>query len=296
MVLGSSGMVGSRVADHLAQSGYRVMGLSRHLQSALLHGWDAHQVDSYGKTGIDLEAHAIVNCAGPTSKWAEENPEQFQLFAHEHASNIRELRKQTGAQHVVNLSTVHVYTEEFNGLVSETHPHENDHPYASGHSMLEGLLSEQNNVANLRLSNSYGASRGLSSSSWGLFTQDLVRQFVATGNATIRGNPSGRRDFIPLSNVVAAIQHVLATRSTGAFNVVSSKSLRLADWAKCLAKVGSTILDRELLVDYTNPGAEVPKYSFASDKLKGTGYFHPDNAQTELESLFKFAIEAKDEE
>jgi nucleoside-diphosphate-sugar epimerase len=295
MVLGSSGMVGSRVADHLAQSGYRVMGLSRHLQSALLHGWDAHQVDSYGKTGIDLEAHAIVNCAGPTSKWAEENPEQFQLFAHEHASNIRELRKQTGAQHVVNLSTVHVYAKEFNGLVSETHPHENDHPYASGHSMLEGLLSEQNNVANLRISNSYGASRGLSSSSWGLFTQDLVRQFVATGNAQIRGNPSGKRDFIPLSDVVAAMQHVLSTRSTGAFNVVSSKTLRLADWAKYLAKVGSTILDRELFVDDANPGIEVPEYSFASDKLKGAGYSHPDNPQNELESLFKLAIEDRDE-
>jgi nucleoside-diphosphate-sugar epimerase len=272
------------------------MGLSRQLQSASLQGWDAHQVDSYGKTGIDLEAHAIVNCAGPTSKWAEENPEQFKLFAHEHASNIRELRQRTGAQHVVNLSTVHVYAKEFNGLVSETHPHENDHPYASGHSMLEGLLSEQNNVANLRLSNSYGASRGLSSSSWGLFTQDLVRQFVATGNAKIRGNPSGKRDFIPLSDVVAAIQHVLATRSTGAFNVVRSKTLSLADWAKYLAKVGSTILDRELFVDDANPGVEVPKYSFASDKLKRTGYSHSDNPRSELEPLFKLAIEVRDEE
>jgi nucleoside-diphosphate-sugar epimerase len=238
------------------------------LQSAPFQGWDAYQVDSYGKTGIDLEAHAIVNCAGPTSKWAEENPEQFKLFAHEHAFNIRELRQQTGAQHVVNLSTVQVYATELNGLVSETHPHENDHPYASGHSLLEGLLSERNNVANLRLSNSYGASRGLSTSSWGLFTQDLVQQFVSTGNAEIRGNSSGRRDFIPLSGVVAAIQHVLETRSTGAFNVVSSKTLRLADWAKYLAKVGSTILDRELF---------------------------PDNARTELESLFKFATEVKDE-
>jgi len=289
-------MVGSRVADHLAQAGYKVMGLSRHLQSAPLQGWDTHQVDSYSKIGIDLEAHAIVNCAGPTSKWAEEYPEEFKLFVREHAISIQELTEQTGAQQVVNLSTVHVYAKEFNGLVSETHPHDNDHPYASGHSMLEGLLSEQDNVTNLRLSNSYGASRGLSSSSWGLFTQDLVRQLVATGNARIRGNPSGKRDFIPLSDVVAAIQHVLATRSTGDFNLVSSKTLRLADWAKHLAKVGATILDRELFVDYTIPGVEVPKYSFVSDKLKSAGYSHPNNPRTELESLFRLAIEVRDEE
>jgi len=296
LVLGSSGMVGSRVADHLAKVGFQVTGVSRQRKPALEQNWKSLEVDSYAELKFDFEAFAIVNCAGPSSQWAAKHPQAFKSFVQKHAANIQEATRQTGARHVINTSTVHVYAKEFRGVISEAHPHNSDHPYATGHSLLEGLLSEQVNVANLRLSNSYGASRGLSSSSWVLLTQDLVRQFVATGNATITGNPLAGRDFIPLSEVVKTTQHVLETGITGPFNVVSSKTLRLVDWAQDLANVGSKILDKELFVDSPNPGFEVPDFSFASEKLNRTGYSHRVDPRSELESLFKLAIEVKREE
>lgn len=281
------------MADHLAKVGFQVTGVSRQRKPTLEQNWKSLEVDSYAELKLDFEAVAVVNCAGPTSQWAAKHPQEFKSFVQKHAADIQEATRQTGARHVINTSTIHVYAKEFQGEISEDHLHNSDHPYATGHSLLEDLLSEQVNVANLRLSNSYGASRGLSDLSWNLLTQDLVRQFAATGNGTITGNPLGKRDFIPLSEVVRVIQHVLETGITGPFNVVSSKTLRLVDWATYIAKIGATILNRELFVDSPNPGFEVPDFSFASEKLNRTGYSHQVEPRSELESLFKLAIEVK---
>lgn len=293
-MLGSSGMVGNRLADHLAQSGYRVYGFSRRSQLHHKQVWDANQVDCYGKARVDFEADTIVNCAGPSSKWAEENPNQFKLFLTGHANSIEKLAIQTRAKQVVNMSSVHVYSNQLAGLVTENHTHDNTHPYALGHSTLEELLSRRLEVANLRLSNSYGPSGGLTNSTWTLFTHDLIRQFVTAAEGRISGNPYATRDFIPLSEVVNSIEHIIKTKSTGAFNVVSSQTLRLADWARYLAEVGSAILDKRLVVKQEVSGVQVPEFSFVSDKLKSTGYTPCNDSRAELESLFKIAIGVRD--
>lgn len=287
IVLGSQGMVGSRVADHLATSGHQVTGLTRRRQLVIGRGWNALRVESYGEIQGDFEADVIVNCAGPSAQWAEIRPRDFDSFIRAHSEAILALRTQVKASHVVNLSTVRVYSKDFVGTISESHPHDNDHPYAKGHSKLEIELSKWPHVTNLRLSNSFGASRGLSASSSRLFTQDMVRQFVARGFATISGNPATRRDFIALSDVVAALEHVLSNSSDGNFNLASTRTVKLEDWANYAAVLGSVSLNRELRVICSQPESNVNDYQFACEKLQNIGFVPKNLNDAELQSLFE---------
>lgn len=286
LVLGSSGMIGARLADELARMGHQVWGVSRKPPPYGSLDWQSVQVGSYRETRIECTELIIVNCAGPSASWAEIYPSEMLDFAERHASDVAVLKKRHLASHVINMSTVHVYDASPIGLITEGHGQSNPHPYARGHSRLETLLGQLEGTTSLRLSNSFGASRGLSNESWKLFTQDIVSQFVMSETATIRGNPRAKRDFLPLSAVVAVTNHFIQNENSGCFNVASARTTSLHEWARHIASFGSKLLGQELELIEPGPGLEFPDYEFSIEKLTGTGYGQSSSGDSELHSLF----------
>jgi nucleoside-diphosphate-sugar epimerase len=266
--------------------GQRVWGASRKPPPSGNLAWESVQVRSYSETRIESSDIVIVNCAGPSASWAELHPSDMMDFAERHASDISVLAKNHRASQIINMSSIHVYDASPKGLITEGDEHNNPHPYARGHSRLEVLLAHLEGITSLRLSNSFGASRGLSNESWKLFTHDIVRQFVMKETATISGNSLAKRDFLPLSAVVAVTNHFIENGSAGSFNVATAKSISLGEWASQIASFGSKLLGRELKLIEPGPSRESPDYEFSTGKLTETGYSYSATGDSELQSLF----------
>lgn len=272
LVLGSSGMIGAKVAEHLANNGYEVTGVSRKDVSSDSQAYKSIVVDSYCHIPSDVCGAWIINCAGPTSQWVQQNVGSYESFITSHSEALLELGGRVKGSRILNLSSVHVYSSNFEGVIEESTPKRNQHPYALGHSRMEDILESLGSSANLRVSNSFGASSGLSFSTAGLVTHDLIRQLLDTGSAELKANPLSKRDFIPISEVASAVETAMRTRYSGNLNVASGETRALGVWSEMIASVTSTITGREMAISSITPGHKTPDYSFSTSTLTRLGW------------------------
>ena len=283
-------MLGARIARYLSKKGFPVSSTGRKVKGDFetSNQWPYVPIERLESGAYDSYFDVIINCAGPSSSWAEKNPDSFDKFVYHHSGVLKNLARKYDTGQIINFSTVHVYGHQNTELVSESAPHMNTHAYAVGHSRLEKLLSADLPVSNLRLSNSFGVSDGISPNYWNLFTHDVVRQMVHTGEAVIESNPHVSRDFVPLSLVEMGVEAVIENSALGDFNLVSSKTTTLQDWAHFVAEIGEEALSDRYNVVTPVKNESVSHLIYSSEKLMALHSGLKAYPETELKSLFKF--------
>ena len=290
LVVGATGMLGARIARYLSKKGFLVSVTGGRIKGnfEISKQWPHVSIEKLESGAHESSFDVIINCAGPSSSWAEKNPGSFDKFVCDHARVLKNLAVRYETGQIINFSTVHVYGLQNTELISESAPHLNSHPYAAGHSRLEKLLLEDLPVSNLRLSNSFGVSEGISPTYWNLFTHDIVRQMVHTGEAVIESNPHTGRDFVPLSLVERGVEAVIENSALGDYNLVSSTTTTLQDWAHFVAKEGEKALSETYKVVSPVKSESVSHSVYSSELLLALHSGLIEDPATEIESLFKF--------
>jgi UDP-glucose 4-epimerase len=291
ILTGATGYVGRRLLRHLLDAGARVVAPTRRpsaLASDAISHPDRLQVSSIdrlqdvawliepGDTLFHLAALNEIVCAqDPRAAFRVNAVASVELL---HAAVAR------GAGRFIYLSTAHVYGAPLVGEIDERTLPRPVHPYAITHRTVEDYVLAAHRDGDLvgtvfRLSNAVGAPAAPDVDRWSLLANDLCRQAVQSRRLTLKSTGLQERDFIPLTDVVSAIEWAGSTsRSSlgdGLFNLGSGRSLRVLDLACRIRELASERLATEIPLDVpAGAAAPQPSLHFRIDQLRAAG-FHP---------------------
>tara|TARA_Y100001960_G_C14620597_1_gene800546 strand:+ start:277 stop:1158 length:882 start_codon:yes stop_codon:yes gene_type:complete len=241
--------------------------------------------------------YGIVHLAGLDAKSSGRNPKQALSINSIGTRLLLQAAKDASVKKFVYVSTVHVYGSPLTGTLSEDRFTKPIHPYSISQRLAEDYVAEMAHEKSLhctvyRLSNAVGAPVMKENNCWDLVTNDLSREVVEKNSMTIKANSATLRDFVPMSDVTAAIKHAISggTISGEVYNLSSGKGLSLKKLTELIVPKAIHILKREPSVTFKNKLENIHssyQLDIPNNKLKSTGYLATDNLEEEIELLMK---------
>lgn len=310
LVTGGFGYVGGRLGRHLMTLGHQVILGSRVAGAppdwlpgarTAVTRWD--DADALAEICRDVEL--VVHAAGMNAADSAADPAAALAFNAVATSRLVEAGKKVGVRQFVYLSTAHVYARPLLGEIAEDTCPRNLHPYASSHLAGENALlfaSESGALDGVvvRLSNAIGAPVAVGVNCWMLLFCDLCREAITSRSLTLRTNSNQQRDFVTLTDVCRAIEHLTgpspAVRTHRIYNVGAGRSMSLLALAemiqeRCRATLGFSPQLRQLQAP-TSPIADAERLLFRMDRLKSEGYQSTGNFAGETDAMLSFCREA----
>lgn len=279
LIFGSTGQVGSRVADSLESDGYLVLRVSRNPAGDDWLPWGRVEELTSGK-----KIQVIVNAASPNAAAASGDPSEFLDWMTSHAERILRIAAACGSEQIVSVSTTQVYSSNPEGTYHEESEASGDSPYALGHIALEERLLSCPSTTVFRLSNSFGAPGRLGRLDSSLVTNQLVRQAILENIGPGVLNPYVVRDFLPVSELCRAVLWVISRGLPGVFNVSSGRVISLGEWAAFVFSMASEV--------HPARDAESPRFiekdvcfNYPNSKLQSSGFEFQNDYAGELRQL-----------
>ena len=305
LVTGGAGYLGGRLSQYLAsQSDYQIT-LGTRQQSKIptcLPQAKAAQIqwDLPGNlqdvcTGID----AVVHMAGMNAQDCAADPTAaFEVNAIA-TGRLVDAAIKKGIKRIIYLSTAHVYASPLVGEVTEETCPVSLHPYASSHRAGEDLVraaQQQNEIeaAVIRLSNAFGAPAHKDANCWMLLVNDLCRQAVVSRQLVLRTSGLQRRDFIPMSDLCRAIEHLLHLAkqqlSSGVFNLGGMWSPTIWEMACLIQQRCKVVLgfEPDIVRPAPQSGDVSDELDYRIDRISNTGFRLKADRNEEIDKLLKF--------
>ena len=197
-------------------------------------------------------------------------------------TRLLEAADRQGVRRCVYFSTAHIYSSPLVGRITEETRPTSSHPYACSHRAGEEAMEsvpqrgEMERIV-FRVSNALGAPVHPDVDCWMLLTNELCRQAVTTGRMVVRSSGLQRRDFVPLTDVCRAVDHVLqlAERGEGiaVLNLGGEWSPTVWEIASLLQSRCAAVLGFEPELTRLPPEAdETPiRLDYRNDALRRTG-------------------------
>jgi UDP-glucose 4-epimerase len=200
------------------------------------------------------------------------------------------------------MSTAHVYSSPLHGVITESTPTTNQHPYATSHISGERAVAEHHDKERflgirLRCANGFGYPMNPEVDIWHTLVYDLCKQVVATHRMILRTSGLQQRNFIPVSDICAAILHFLqldaAQVSDGLFNLGGSSSTTVLEMATVVAERAHAVLGITATIDRPNPSTDesVIPLDYQIDKLITTGFVPKNVVNEEIDRLLLMCAE-----
>jgi UDP-glucose 4-epimerase len=249
LVTGGAGYLGGRVVASLApQLGVRVRVLV-HGGAPLPEGFpgevDVRRGDvrePAGLRGVCEDVTHVVHLAGLDQAACHVSPADGLAVSGIGTLNLAQEAAAAGVRRFLFISTFHVYGEVASARLDETVALKPANAY--GVSRMAGeafarMVGQQRGieVVVLRLSNGYGPPAFPAIEPWRLAANDFCWQAVRLGKIVLRSSGRQQRNFVALSDVVAAVGHFLVLPSDrtgeGIFNIGSDRPRTLLEVAEC---------------------------------------------------------------
>lgn len=219
LITGGFGYLGGRLAQFLASRDNAILLGSRQqverpswLPQAMTVQTRWASLESLEEvcTGID----AVIHLAGMNSQDCVANPVAALEVNGVTTARLLQAAVRQKVRRFVYLSTAHVYGNPLAGRISEESCPFSLHPYGTSHRAGEDVVRAAHQRGEIegvviRLSNSFGAPAHKDVNCWMLLVNDLCRQAVTTRRMRLHSSGLQRRDFVPLSEVCRAIDHLL---------------------------------------------------------------------------------------
>ena len=158
VIAGVSGFLGSRIKSFFQKNNHKVFDYKKNLPKK-----------------IDL----LINLAGPDSNYCKKNPKKSILERIKINKKILSIIKKKDVKNFFYVSTIHVYKKD--KLINENTRLNYKNPYAKSHIVSENfIIKEFQNFCNIkiiRLSNCFGYSENLTSKSWDLVINNIIKYF-----------------------------------------------------------------------------------------------------------------------
>ena len=246
LITGGRGLLGGRIASHLAKAGHELVIGSRQVRSAppwlsdgsaVALNWNSQESLKKACRGSDVVIHA----AGMNAQDSAIAPTKALLSNGVSTSRLVDAAQAVGVKRFVYLSTAHVYANPLAGLITEETAARNLHPYATSHLAGEHAVLHADAAGDLegvvmRLSNAYGAPMDVQANCWALLANDLCKQAVVQQKLQLRTSGLERRDFVPIARVCKLVEDYaemdVDNRTRGLFNVGSGTSQTVFEFAQ----------------------------------------------------------------
>jgi len=267
LVVGASGQLGSRIVEDLENRGVLVYVSSR----SLLNHPNFVEFENLELLRNPHRVDLIVNAAGPSSSAAMEDPIATFEWARTHSELLIKLSRRNPTATCVSFSTVHVYSPDPMGTITEDSETRSHHPYGQAHSILEQGLLRSGRWALLRLSNVVGPHGILGKPDPNLVANSLLFGALANKQLELNSNPGIRRDFLPATNLINALLLLVELRGKGVFNLSAGKTTTLGSLVTVLAEEWQTQTGVSLPLVFESQEIHVPDFCFSHEKIVSLG-------------------------
>jgi UDP-glucose 4-epimerase len=305
LVTGGFGYLGGRLAQFLSsQEGYEILLGSR--RQTLPPSWlpQAKVVETRWDSperlqGVCSEVDCIVHLAGMNAQDCAADPDAAMRVNVVATAHLVQAAIRQGVKRFIYMSTVHVYGSPLAGVITEETKPTPVHPYALSHQAGEDavLASYQHGEIEgivIRLSNAYGAPADKDVNCWMLLVNDLCQQAVISGRLVLRSAGLQKRDFIPLYDVIRAIEHFIESPfdkfGDGIFNLGGETTYRIIELTELIAERCEAVLGYRPEIERPDSvlGEGSPKINYRIDKLKETGFSLKGNIKKEIDATLEF--------
>jgi UDP-glucose 4-epimerase len=256
--------------------------------------WDDAEMLKRVCHGIDV----VVQAAGMNAQGCTADPVAAMAFNGLATARLVEAAGRSRVERFVYLSTAHVYASTLAGTIIEETCPRNLHPYAISHLAGEHavLCADQCGCiqgAVLRLSNAFGAPVRKEADCWMLLFNDLCRQVVTSGRIVLRSDGLQHRDFVPITDVCNAIDHVLRLPcdkfSGQTYNVGGDWSPSVFDVASLIAERYGDIAGVYPVISRLDPEGHLHAgLHYSTERLSDTGFRLTCDRIDELDELIRF--------
>ena len=305
LITGGLGYLGSRIAQYLMRGGrWQVTVGTRSAPSVIdwLPAATIAQTDWRSDTSLRdacRSAAAVIHLAGMNSADCASDPIAALAFNAVGTARLVRAAVATGVRRLIYVSTAHVYASPLRGVITEDTLPTNLHPYSTSHKagedcvrfaherrMLEGIV--------VRLSNSFGAPANPAANCWMLLGNDLCRQAVERAKLVLNSSGLQRRDFITLTDVCRAVEHLLqldaAALDDGLFNLGGAWAPTVLEMAELIAACAERIggVRPEISRQQPSTPGQGGSLDFRIHKLLRTGFSLQGDANSEITATLQF--------
>lgn len=308
IISGGLGYVGGRLSKYLAEHGHEVVALSRQVTSLRGTVWPigmsvAHPDSFFQNPELLKGADAFIHLAAMNESDCVIYPEQAIHINIAQTLYWLDLSQKAGITRFVYFSTAHVYGKPLLGYYDERSITKPLHPYAITHKCAEDFVvsyAVEKKMLNsvIRLTNSFGGPAFPTADRWTLLVNDLCRSAVDKGEMTLLSDGLQVRDFIPLTDVCRAINHILGLHgeqlTDGIFNLGSGKVMSAWQMANLVKGVAERVLNREVPLTRKAPtDGSINELEISCRKLLQTGFTHNGDWEAEIRSTTEFFLKTK---
>jgi UDP-glucose 4-epimerase len=305
LITGGLGYLGSRIAQHLVRRGRSQVivgtrgapGLIDWLPDATIAQTDWQSDESLRDACRSVAA--LVHLAGMNSADCATDPVEALALNAVGTARLLRAALAAGVRRFIYVSTAHIYGSPLRGVITESTLPANVHPYAASHKaaedcvrfmherrMLEGIV--------VRLSNSFGAPANPAANCWMLLVNDLCRQAVERGKLVLQSSGLQRRDFVALTDVCWAVEHLLEMEAgslgDGLFNLGGAWAPTVLEMAERVASCAEHSGARRPEISRPQASAQeqAGALEFRIDKLLRSGFALQADADAEITATLKF--------
>ena len=301
LITGASGLVGSRIAQHLSSIGLTLRLASRSEIPYILKNSSTCQVDWTSQASLDAaceDIDVVIHAAGMNHYDSNADPLAAPLVNGVGSARLRLAANRAGVNRIIYFSTAHVYRSPLVGVITEDCCTFNLHPYATSHLAGESALYSPSNLSGpeifvLRMSNAFGAPLHPSANCWRLLANDLCKQAVSMGSLSLATSGLQTRDFIPLTLVCSVTEQLLKSHSLQpsyqVFNL-GGFSMPVRKFAKLIQKRASNLLGDALHLDIplANPSSQRQELDYRHCKIAAYIDFPKPEMEAEIDELLSF--------
>ena len=304
LIAGGFGYLGARLAVFLSHAGHVVYLGTRVKQPSPIWLPSARVIVMQWSSDLDLERacdrmDVVIHVAGVNAKNCAADPAAALDFNAVCTERLLQAAIKQNVKQFVYFSTAHVYMSPLEGVITERTIPTNLHPYALSHKLGEDAvcLAHQRGTIDgivVRLSNAFGAPVHKNVDCWMLLVNELCRQAIKFGHLTLHSSGLQRRDFIPITDVCRAIEHLIGLtkrdRSMFLFNLGGQWSPTILEMAALIQQRCDAILDFKPSLSYipSNALEKSTALQYKITLLLGTHFTPKGDYETEVDQLLLF--------
>lgn len=305
LITGASGFLGGRLGEYFKTKNNNLHLASRrklqdnhNFSSTKIIEWNSYKSLDYAVKNIET----IIHLAGMNAEDCNKNEIEARRVNEGYTKALLSAAIENNVKNFVYLSTAHVYASPLKGSLNESSPINGTHPYATSHFLGEQTVLEAHkkkliNSTIIRLSNAFGAPINKDVNCWMLLVNDLCKQLAKSNKMVIRTSGRQRRNFITITEVSKAIDHLINRNEyyeDPIFNVGSSLNLRIKDMVNIIALRYELITCKKPMIIFGTNNDDIEyELDYSINKLIKSG-FKPASAsvvESEIDRLIKFSID-----
>lgn len=307
-IFGGNSYLGSNLYNFLTNINYNVNLIQRKNVNSPFNNESITKIDYNDINAIKNSLNncdLLIMCIGLSDTLCEENPINSIKVNIELVMTILDIAISNGIKNIFYFSSIHVYTNNLSGEISEMTPVLNYHPYAISKITVENYLrwyskKHHLNINILRISNVYGVSFNDNLTNWNLFINNFCKQAIS-GVIKLKSNVMTYRNIISLvefnNQIDFLIKKLNNSRKFRIINIGTDYNASVLDFAKLIADRCYKILKINVVINknklVANNSHDLNFLNFNRNVIKKMGYSTQNNILTEIDSLLTICFNKK---